>query len=448
MKKRLFLAVAAAMLAVPSLFAQQVSINDKGLLKKIERSDADIVNPKKSESASTWISRGEVFYETATEVSKNLYDGISIQEVAMLFGEPAGLETVTIQNRVFNKAKFPYVDIYIDAAAVPVSWVFTREIYPNALAQSVAAYQKAYALDGSNAKTATKVAAGLKKAYDEYSKIGALYYALAMYDKAADNFAKAYDVSRLPGSTIQSSDVYTLLHDAGLAQMLAGNHTQSIEYLVKAESLNTADPEIYYLIYHAYRGTANDDADAIKTAKTYLEKGMSLHPADSRIIESLSEAYVFLGEDPGTILTIVKNATENEPNNVDMWSALGVLYVSQENYTDAIGAFEHMVELTPDSYIANNNLGIVYIKLGEQIMEEVNSRAATFTDQAQYDKELMSAFTVFAQAVPYLEKASQIDPSNIGTIELLKNVTFRIRDLDGMMEKYEKYNALFKQLAQ
>ena len=447
MKKRLFLSMAVVMMTVPSLLAQQASINEKGLLKKIERSDEDIVNPKKSESAATWLSRGEIFYDAATEVSKHLYDGISYQAIGTLFGETNGVEPVTIQGRNYNKSKFQYVEVYVDASGKPISWVVTKEIYPNALAMSTAAYSKAYQLDGTNSKTAAKVAAGLKKAYDEYSKTGALYYALAMYDEAADSFTKAYEISRMPGSDILPSETYTLLHDAGLAQMFAGNYPKSIEYLVKAETVNTNDPEIYYLIYHAYRGNAVNDPDAIKTAKTYLEKGMSLHPTDPRIIESLSEAYVFLGEDPDTILSVVKNAAESDPNNADMWSALGVLYVSQENYNDAISAFQHMVELTPESYIANNNLGIVYIKLGEQVMEEVNSRAATFSDQAQYDMELMKAFEEFAKAVPYLEKASQIDPSNLGTVELLKNVTFRIRDLDGMMEKYEKYNALFKQLS-
>ena len=451
MKKMLITAAVAMLVSVPSLFAQQVTINEKALLNKIERSDEDIANPKKAGKASTWIHRGEVFYETATVVSKNHYDGIDAGTIISLFGEPTGAEAVELNGKVYSKGIFPYVDVYLDELSIPVSWIITKEIYPGALRKSTEAYAKAYELDGSNKKTAEKVNEGLRKVYDEYSKTGALYFPLGMYQEAGDMFISAYEVAQLPGITVSEDDLYSLLHDAGLAFMLAEQYPQSIQYLTAAEKISAgnseiSDPEIYYLIYHAYRGNAMNDPEAIQTAKQYLEKGMANYPTDSKIIESLSEAYVFLGEDPGKILSIVQEAAENDPTNADMWSALGVLYVSNNEYDKAIEAFSKMAELVPDSYVANNNLGIVYIKQAEAILEDVNARAATFASQAEYDAELNKAFQVYAKAVPYLEKAYQSDPTNVGTVELLKNVTFRIRELDGMMNKYEKYNTLFKSM--
>jgi hypothetical protein len=53
---------------------------------------------------------------------------------------------------------------------------------------------------------------------------------------------------------------------------------------------------------------------------------------------------------------------------------------------------------------------------------------------------------VYAEAVPWFEKAHAIDPSNIGAVEYLKILSFRLRDMDGMMDKYNKYNELFKQM--
>lgn len=451
MKKLLTLAAATLFLAAPSLLAQQVSVNEKGLLKKIERSDADIVNPKKEGKASTWISRGQTFYEAATETTKDLYDGIDINTVVMMLGQPTAQEPVTMNGQSYLKCSFPYVDIFLDVNNTPVSWIVTKEIYPDALAKATEAYEKAYELDGNNERTAEKVGEGLKKIYDAYSKTGALYFPLGMFAEAGQMFAEAYTVSQLPAITVSEDDLYSLLHDAGLAFMFAKDYTQSIKYLTAAETISSSnesinDPEIYYLIYHAYRGNATNDPNAIKTAKAYLEKGMQKYPSDSKIIESLSEAYIFLGEDPATILNIVQDAVNKDPNNADMWSALGVLYVSSEEYDKAIEAFTKMSELMPDSYIANNNLGIVYIKKAEQILDDVNARAASFASQEEYDTEMLKAFNVYAEAVPFLEKAHELDPNNVGTVELLKNVTFRIRELDGMMAKYEQYNALFKQM--
>src|SRR5699024_7481991 len=148
MKKMLITAAVAMLVSVPSLFAQQVTINEKALLNKIERSDEDIANPKKAGKASTWIHRGEVFYETATVVSKNLYDGIDAGTIISLFGEPTGAEAVELNGKVYSKGIFPYVDVYLDELSIPVSWIITKEIYPGALRKSTEAYAKAYELDG------------------------------------------------------------------------------------------------------------------------------------------------------------------------------------------------------------------------------------------------------------------------------------------------------------
>lgn len=450
MKRILLTAIAALMFSAPSLLAQQpmpvspVSVNDKGIQKKIEKSDADIANPKKTGNASTWITRGQIFYEAATEVSKHLYNGIDAMTVMGMFGEPTANQEIVIEGSKYNKGVFPYFDVYLDAAMMPVSWIMTKEIYPNALQKAIEAYEKAYQLDGTNKKTVEKVNAGMKAIYDEYSKTGALYYAVSMFDEAGNSFMKAYDISKLPGVTIAKSDVNTLLHDAGLAFLFAREFQKSIEYLTEAEKNGYDEADVYYLIYHAYRGTAAEDTTALVTAKEYLEKGMQKYPTDDKIIASLSEAYVLLGQDSDEIIRVVEVSANSNPDNADMWSALGVLYVTKENYDKALDAFGKMVALQPESYIANNNMGIVYVKKADAMLEDINSRAGTFSDRSQYDAEQAKAYQVYAMAIPFFEKANQIEPSNVATVEILKNVTFRIRDLDGMMPKYEKYKAMLE----
>jgi hypothetical protein len=45
-----------------------------------------------------------------------------------------------------------------------------------------------------------------------------------------------------------------------------------------------------------------------------------------------------------------------------------------------------------------------------------------------------------------LEKAYEINPADAGTIEFLNQLCFRLRDMDGMMDKYNKYHELYKNL--
>ena len=52
----------------------------------------------------------------------------------------------------------------------------------------------------------------------------------------------------------------------------------------------------------------------------------------------------------------------------------------------------------------------------------------------------------YKAAVPALEKAYELNPNNLATVETLKVLTFRLRDEDGMMPKYEKYNKALEEL--
>ena len=71
MKRFILMAAAAALLAIPAAEAQKV--NKEATLSKLEKSDADIANPKKNAKAATWINRGRVYYDAAAEPTANLF---------------------------------------------------------------------------------------------------------------------------------------------------------------------------------------------------------------------------------------------------------------------------------------------------------------------------------------------------------------------------------------
>ena len=53
---------------------------------------------------------------------------------------------------------------------------------------------------------------------------------------------------------------------------------------------------------------------------------------------------------------------------------------------------------------------------------------------------------VYKEAIPWMEKALEIKPGDAPSIENLNSLCFRLRDMEGMAEKYEKYNAMKKAL--
>ena len=81
MKRFILMAAAAALLAIPAAEAQKV--NKEATLSKLEKSDADIANPKKNAKAATWINRGRVYYDAGTDGQPVRSDG---DDAAETFG--------------------------------------------------------------------------------------------------------------------------------------------------------------------------------------------------------------------------------------------------------------------------------------------------------------------------------------------------------------------------
>ena len=63
----------------------------------------------------------------------------------------------------------------------------------------------------------------------------------------------------------------------------------------------------------------------------------------------------------------------------------------------------------------------------------------------EYDKAKEGVYDFYKKAIPYLEKAHKLDPKHPTVVELLADLTFRLRDTsDEMMEKSKKYGDLNK----
>ena len=94
MKRFILMAAAAALLAIPAAEAQKV--NKEATLSKLEKSDADIANPKKNAKAATWINRGRVYYDAAAEPTANLFAPMETTLLKLSVGDPTSTEEVTL----------------------------------------------------------------------------------------------------------------------------------------------------------------------------------------------------------------------------------------------------------------------------------------------------------------------------------------------------------------
>jgi tetratricopeptide (TPR) repeat protein len=176
-------------------------------------------------------------------------------------------------------------------------------------------------------------------------------------------------------------------------------------------------------------------------------EGMAKFPANSRIIEGLISLYTDPENpvgDPKELQEMVDGALAKDPNNKDLWNGRAIMFNSMKNYDEAIASFTKVVELDPKDYQAAFNLGLLHIYKGDALGEEISKR--DYKSNADWKADQEKVIASYKAAVPALEKAYELNPNNLATVETLKVLTFRLRDEDGMMPKYEKYNKALEEL--
>ena len=443
MKKTILTALAALLVAVPAVQAQKV--NKEALLAKIEKSDADIANEKKASKAATWINRGKAFYEVAVEPTKNLFVNMESTMLKLTVGDPKSTSQETLNGVQYTAWVYPWFTAYIKDNKV-ATWKQTRWVVKDAPAKAIEAYNKAYELDP---KSADKVKDGLKQVSDFCSQVGNAGIDSGEYAAAADAYMTAYKA--------QSSPAYgeadpALLYYAGYLLTVDGsNNPKSFvrggKCLQQAIDKNYADEEgnIYYYLFHCYYGQKAADKENVMRAKQALLTGIEKFPKNERILDGLMQLYTSeegVG-DPADLVALIDKAIADNPSNVDLWFGRGRIFYALKDYDQSIESFQKVVELKPDLFEGNYYLGVFYTIKGDALNKEMNEKQ--YSSQAAYDADLKAVNAVYLSALPWFEKAYEIKPDDVDTLEFLKSLCFRLRDEPGVMDKYNTYNALYKQ---
>ena len=443
--KKVFLTVLAVMLvAVPAVQAQKV--NKSALVSKIEKSDADIADAKKGAKAATWINRGKAFYEAAIEPTKSLFVNMDAAMLKLAVGEPASTESVTLVNVPYEAWVYPWFTAYIKDGKI-ATWSQTQWVIEDAPAKAIEAYNKAYEMDP---KTADKVKEGLKQISDFCSQVGNTGIDTGNYADAADAYALAFEAQSSPA---HGNPEPALLYYAGYLRTVDGaanpaSYVIGADYLNKALDLGYNDEEgnIYYYLFHCYYGQKDADKANVLKAKDALVAGIKKFPKNERILDGLVQLYTNPEDsvgDPADLVALIDAAIESNPENVDLWFGRGRIFFALKQYDESIASFQKVVELKPELFEGNYYLGVFYTIKADEMNKVMNEKQ--YSSQTAYDTDLKEVNAVYMDAVPWFEKAYELKKDDVNTLDFLKSICFRLRDEEGMMDKYNKYNTLLKE---
>ena len=430
---------ALAALVAPAATAQ--NINAAAFSAKLEKCNADIANPKKAVKSATWYNRGKLCADAIVAPTKNLFSGLDANMLAMSLG----VTPVEVNENVHS---FEWIDVHTKGGKVS-AWSVKKEVIADAFAIAKESFEKAYELD---AAAAPKIKSALESLINYYSELGSVSLDISEYKTAIDAYLKAVTLQQNPAIGKEDSRYYFFAGQ--LAAFLGAKEPQYFvdgeKYLTKANELNYSDEHgnLYYFLFHCYYGQREKDKEYLVKAKNALLDGIEKYPRNERIMEGLIQLYTSeegIGN-PADLVERIDKLLAEKPDNTDLWFARGQVFFKLKNFDECINSFLKINELKPNDYDTNFYLGYFYMAKGDEANRAFNARLDSINSQEEYQAGLKEVNAAYMKSLPWLEKAIELKPDSVDCAEYLKVLCFRLRNEEGIMDKYNKYNALFKQL--
>jgi tetratricopeptide (TPR) repeat protein len=424
--KRLLIAV-LLLLSVNVAFSQKYD-------KKIAASDKNIEDPKKGINPKTWISRGELFYEIATAPTESLSSGMSEETYNLLMvGQSDAFTTQaeTLNNKQYTVHVFDNKKVYFENSVIQF-WDVLKYEAPNPIQRAYEAYSKAKSLD-TGEKNAKKLKENLKTLATLSRSEAFNKFNLSKYPEAVEYFALTIDCSDAAGE-IDTLSIYY----AGVLAIEAKNYAAAEKYLKRAIETGYIENGDTY----AYLSEALKELDKIEEARVILEKGFEGNPENQQIVISLINNYMASGKDPKDIIPLIRKAQEKEPTNLNLHIVEGDLLEKLKDTESAAKCYQKAIDINSKDFFGYYKLGLLYFNIGA----EYSKLSVEEKDQKEYDRLLGLADAELKKSLPFLEKAFELNPKEISTIQALKEINFRFRlENDTFKQNAEKYSKLLEE---
>jgi tetratricopeptide (TPR) repeat protein len=169
-------------------------------------------------------------------------------------------------------------------------------------------------------------------------------------------------------------------------------------------------------------------------AKKAIAAARVANPEDTSLL--LTEANLYLEtKDFDTYKKIISEVLVKNPNDADLVFNLGVISYNAKNLVEAEKYYKRAIEIKPDYVNAYLNLAIMKLDGDKKLFDEMSKLTNSEKDNKRYAVLKKQREAVFTEALPYLEKASELDPKNTEVKNTLLGVY-------GALEMTEKKKAL------
>ncbi|KGN93084.1 tetratricopeptide repeat protein [Porphyromonas canoris] len=391
MKKTLVIAILSAAFAIPALGQEKVVKQVQRLIKSDKPNIKEarqlikptLENEETKNSAYAWFVAGEVE------------------------------KTVVESEKVKMALQQPYDEL----------------AFYNGLRDMYALYTKAGELDAmpnEKGKVKKRYEKGIKSALQDnhgfYINAGS-YYLNQQKNAEAYPFFKIYmDIKSLPmfeDTPIAKQDSVSMqvaFFKAFAAQSVDPKLAIEEYEAIKGEDYRRSD--VYQLLAEAYKKAQ----DSVGYQRTILE-GAKIFPKEKFFTFNLINSYIQSGKNDEAIEYLTK-AIQNDPQNVELINVLGKVYDQGKQDSDkALECFQKALSIDPNHSESIIDTGRVYYNRAVALKAKTTESGVSPADAKKYDAE---AIELFKKALPYFEKAVELEPDSTQYLMALRGIYYNL----------------------
>jgi tetratricopeptide (TPR) repeat protein len=306
-----------------------------------------------------------------------------------------------------------------------------KQLSDDPLTEALNSYKKALELD-DDGKFENSIKVKLTLLTNDLTNQAVQAFNDEDYPKALRSFEQILDVQEIDVIKRDNPEVVdtVIIFNAGLAAYNAENYDKAIEYYKEAAKYGYNEARTYSLIANAYQ-LKKDTLGALDA----LQEGFEKYPEDNTVLTSLIQIYLDMDKTEDA-MRYLNMAIQQDPSNPTFHFAQGTLHEKMNNTDEAIEAYDNAIEADSEFFNAYYNMGALYYNKGVQQIEVAN--AVPTSDNATYEVELKKADKWFQRALPYMERCHELNPEDNMTMESLKNLYYRLKDMDNYNKMLEK----------
>lgn len=287
---------------------------------------------------------------------------------------------------------------------------------PGSLQAARISYEKTLELDSKN-EFREDVIGRLEILASQSLNSGVDHFQNGRYAEALEAFQSSSDINQKYFNRLDTLSLY----NAALAADKMGDKSMSISLFKKLTAVNYGGSKLYSLMVNMYL-----DQKDTTNALVVISEGRKKYPEDGTLITQGLNIYLTSGKDKEAYAQN-EEAIKADPNNAVLQYIKGNLADKLGKKEEAVTAYKRAIELKPDYFDAVYNLGAIYFNEAAELVNKANNIPPN--KLAEFDVAKKKYEAKFKEALPYLEKAYQLNPKDIGTMQSLRQLYTRLGDL-------------------